>query len=329
MPRTSSNILFTITLAFAIALVAWWTTFQLRESAQLERIGELLEHGRVDEAAQQLGASDAAHLAELARRRRTMFLSEGLVFGLILVAGGLLFWASERREARLRADHDRFLAGTTHELKTPLATIQLLLESLRDNRLPADKRDRYLQSGLLEAERLERGLSNVLTAAGLRTARRASRPQQPGDFADDVRQAVTAMQTRADAAGVQLAVAELPSCEGQREPEAMQLLLRNLLDNAIKYSDRGTQVAIGMRRDGDDVVIRVQDQGRGMDQDELQRAFTPFWRGKDSATGGSGLGLHLVRELVGAHGGRVQARSDGPGKGSEFTVRMPHRGACR
>lgn len=329
MPRTSSNILFAITLAFAIALVVWWTTFQLRESGKIERMGQLLAAGAVDQAAQMLEAHDAADLAEVARRRRTMFLSEGIVFGIFLLAGGLLFWITERREARLRADHDRFLAGTTHELKTPLATIQLLLESLRDDRLPPQKRQRYLQSGLLEAERLERGLTNVLTAAGLRSTAHAARRQQPGDLADDVRQAVTAMQSRADAAGIELCAEALPRAAAVRDPEAMQLVLRNLLDNAIKYSDRGSRVQIELLADGDEVVLGVRDQGRGMDQDELRHAFTPFWRGRDAATGGSGLGLHLVRELVAAHGGSVTARSAGRGHGCAFTVRLPQRGAPR
>lgn len=327
LPRTSSNILFAITLTFAIALVIWWTTFQLRESGQIERMGQLLAAGRIDEAAQMLHAEDARHLVDVARRRRTMFLSEGVVFGLILIAGGMLFWMTERREARLRADHDRFLAGTTHELKTPLATIQLLLESLRDDRLPPEKRQRYLQSGLLEAQRLERGLTNVLTAAGLRVTRRVQRPMQPGNIADDVRQAVTAMQTRADAAGVRLQLPPLPPITTLRDAEAMQLVVRNLLDNAIKYSNPGTRVQIGLRTDGNDIVLDIEDQGRGMDADALRHAFTPFWRGKDTATGGSGLGLHLVRELVLAHGGTVVAKSEGADRGSEFTVRLPHRGA--
>jgi signal transduction histidine kinase len=123
-----------------------------------------------------------------------------------------------------------------------------------------------------------------------------------------------------------LQVPALPAITSLRDPEAMQLVLRNLLDNAIKYSNKGTRVQIELRLDGSDIVLDVEDQGRGMDADELRHAFTPFWRGKDAATGGSGLGLHLVRELVAAHGGSVQARSDGPGRGSEFTVRLPHRG---
>ncbi|GAB4143923.1 MAG: hypothetical protein Fur0037_11670 [Planctomycetota bacterium] len=326
MPRKSSNLLFAATLVLALALLCWWTVFQLRECRRLERMAEFMQASRVDEAARAMGASDAAHLADLARRRRTMFLSEGIVFGIVLAGAGLLYWTMERREARIRADHDRFLTGTTHELKTPLATIRLLLESLRDERLPSEKRLRYIDSGLLEADRLEGGLTNVLTAAGLRSAGRKERPVHPGDLADDVRRAVEAMENRATAAGVRLVPDLDREAIAPRDPEAVQLVLRNLLENAVKYSPSGSTVRVALSKEKGFVEIRVEDHGKGMDQDELRQAFAPFWRGRDASTGGSGLGLHVVRELVLAHGGSVRADSRGPGKGSVFTVRLPAGG---
>jgi signal transduction histidine kinase len=107
----------------------------------------------------------------------------------------------------------------------------------------------------------------------------------------------------------------------------VQLVLHNLLDNAVKYSPRGSRIDVALRADDCEAVLSVRDQGTGMDQEALANAFTPFWRGTDTATGGTGLGLHLVRELVHAHGGTVAVQSTGPGQGSEFTVRLPRRGA--
>ncbi|MBX3464641.1 MAG: HAMP domain-containing histidine kinase [Planctomycetes bacterium] len=322
MPRSPSSLLFLLVLGLSLALVVWWTIFQVQASGQLAAAGQALRAGDVDLAARALGARDAATLADVARGRRWMFASEGLFFGLTLLVAGWLYLASLRREATLRTAHDRFLAAATHELKTPLATIVLLLESLRAGRVPAAKLERHLESGLLEAERLERGLDNVLTAAGLRAAPRPSRPQ-PGDLVDDVRQALAAMQPRAAASGIAVA-AELPaSLPLRRDPVALQLALRNLLDNAIKYSAAGSTVHVGVERQRDAARIRVRDAGRGMDAEELRHAFTPFWRGSDQATGGSGLGLHLVRELVRAHGGTVAVHSEGRGRGTEVAVQLP------
>ncbi len=326
MPRPPSSLLFLLILGLSLALLVWWTIFQTQASGELEAAGRALRAGDIEAAARALGAHDAASLADVARGRRTMFASEGIVFGLTLVAAGWLYVASVRREARLRTAQDRFLAAATHELKTPLATIVLLLESLRDGRLPDDKRVRYLTTGLLEAERLERGLDNVLTAAGLRSTRQPARPH-PGDLVADVQQALQAMQPRALAADVVLAADLPPSLPLRRDAAAMQMVLRNLLDNAVKYSPPGSVVRIGVEPQPDAALVRVRDQGRGMDTDELAHAFAPFWRGSDVATGGSGLGLHLVRELVRAHGGTVTAHSEGRGRGCEIVVRLPLRSA--
>jgi len=325
--RSPSFLLFGAILLLSFALVVWWTIFQVQTSRELEAAGEFLAAGQIDAAAQALGAQDAHGLQQLGRRRVWMFGSEGLVFAVILLVAGWLYLASERREAKAQAAQDRFLAAATHELKTPLATITLLLESLRDERLPEAKRARYLANGLGEAERLERGLTNVLTAAGLRTTAGKS-VLEPGDLAEDVRCAVAAMQPRASAAGIDLR-AELPAALPlPRDAAAVQLVLRNLLDNAVKYSPAGSTVSIQLDTDGGDARIRVVDAGRGMDAHELAQAFRPFWRGSDAASGGTGLGLHLVRELVQAHGGSVAADSRGRGQGAQFTVRLPHRGGA-
>ncbi len=324
----SSSLLTALLLTANLALVAWWTWFQVHRADDLETAGLHLARGDVDGAAHALGAADAVSLPAVARARRRMFLSEGLAFTVILVAAGVTVVLLLRRESRLRADHDRFLAGATHELKTPLATIQLLLESLRDDRLPQHKRDRYLQSGLVEAQRLEAGLNNVLTAAGLRgrALRRPSRSE--GDLAADVHRAVTQLAPRAEAAGVHLQADPLPSIVTVRDPEAIQLVLHNLLDNAIKYSPRDSTVNVTLATDGNDAVLAINDQGMGMDSEALANAFVPFWRGRDSGTGGTGLGLFLVRELVQAHGGSVAATSRGAGQGSNLVVRLPRRGGA-
>lgn len=324
MPRSSTKPLFGAILLLSFALVVWWTTFQVLAAGELAAAGERLRHGDVDGAARALGADNAAELQELARRRRVMFASEGAFFAIVLLGLGGLYVASMRREARLRANQDRFLAAATHELKTPLATITLLLESLRDDRLPQEKRTRYLGNGLLEAERLGRGLDNVLTAAGLRATGRRTHPQA-GDLAADLREAVASVEPRALAAEVSLTLQAPPSLPCERDPTAIQLVLRNLLDNAVKYSAAGGAVQVQLDAEADRARIVVRDAGRGMDGSELAHAFEAFWRGSDTASGGTGLGLFLVRQLVDAHGGQVLAASDGRDRGSVFTVLLPLR----
>ncbi len=322
MIRSSSNLLFALVLCLSFALLAWWAKFLLSSSGELAAASAQLVQRDVDGAAQVLGADDAASLAQLGRRRQQMFAGEAVFFAAVLSICGGLYFASRRREASLRASQDRFLAAATHELKTPLATISLLLESLREDRVPVQKRERYLTNGLLEAERLERGLHNVLQAAGLRGARSVA-VKTRGDLAEDVREAAGAMQARADAADISLTVEATDGIETLRDGPALQLVLRNLLDNSIKFSPPGTTVHVDLEAQHGVAQLRVRDKGRGLDAEEQQRAFQPFWRGDDEASGGTGLGLHLVHELVEAHGGEVQAVSPGRGQGSTFVVRLP------
>lgn len=322
MLRSPSSILFGLILCLSLAFVVWWTIFQAIASHELEAAGERLAAGDAAGAAAAFGVGSGAELSDLARSRFVMFTSEGTVFAIVLLISGALFAASVRREAAMRAAQDRFLAGATHELKTPLATISLLLESLRDNRLAPEKQAHYLEMGLLEAARLEHGLTNVLVAAGLRTTRKRDR-RVAGDIADDVRTAVDAVLPRAAAARVKIDSAISDSVPAMRDPEAVQLIVRNLLENAIKYSPPDSTVEMHLDADPDEARITVRDRGRGLDPQELELAFEPFWRGSDNVTGGSGLGLHLVRQLAESHGGSVAARSGGRDAGAEFVVRLP------
>ena len=317
-----SSLLFALVLFLSFALVLWWTTFLLLTSGEMVDASTFLVAGDTEGASQALGADSAPALADLGRRRQWMFAGEGSFFVIVLLICGLLYLGSVRRENALQLNQHRFLAAATHELKTPLATISLLLESLREDRVPEQKRHRYLTNGLLEAERLERGLHNVLTAAGLRSADKMTR-LTTGDLVNDVRQAVEAMQARAHAADVQLEVETPPSLLAPRDEAALQLVLRNLLDNAVKFSPPNKVVHISLSEADHKAIIAVRDQGRGLDDNELADAFKPFFRGDDKASGGTGLGLHLVHEMVLSHGGSVYANSKGRDQGSSFTVHLP------
>ncbi len=322
VPSRLTSTLFALIFALSLALLVWWAVFALDATFGMEHAAQRLAIADVEGAAQALGAASVADLERLALSRRWMFGSEGVFFALVLLTSGWLYVVAVRREREARLAQDRFLAAATHELKTPLATLVLLLDSLRAGRVPEHKVERYLANGLRETERLRLGLDNVLTAAGLRAAHHAGK-QTPGDLVDDLRLAIAALDGHATAADVQV-TAELPTTLPiVRDPVALQLVLRNLLDNAIKYSPAGGRVEVRARRDGAFAEVAVADTGRGMDQDELAHAFLPFWRGSDTASGGTGLGLHLVRELLREHGGSVHAHSAGRDRGATLTVRLP------
>jgi signal transduction histidine kinase len=321
-----SAALFALVVLLCLTQVGWWIYFQFRETARLEDAAALLVRGEPAAAARALGADDTGSLAEHVRRRRVMFASEGAALGVFVLVGVVFFYAAWMRERRMREQQRRFLTGATHELKTPLATVRLGLESLLEDRVPLQRREHYLRSMIGEVDRLERGATNLLTAAALHERTQALR-RSVGDLALDVEDALAELAPRLEAAELRLERQLASGVAVARDPDALRIVLRNLLDNAIKYSARGGAVRVALERAGGDAVLRVADGGAGMDADELHHAFAPFYRGAaKNHVGGSGLGLHLVAELVRAHGGSVGAASPGPGRGSEFSVRLPLAG---
>jgi signal transduction histidine kinase len=318
-------VLFSTIVLLCTAQLSWWVLFQWQEAQRLQLAGSLLSAGDSVAALEALGGSaESGGLTEAAQSRRTMFLWEGATLGALALAGLALFYATVLRDARRRENQDRFLTGATHELQTPLATIRLGLESMIAGSLPPDRRGHYMQGMLREVGRLESGVRNLLAAAGLETTQ--MRPE-PGDLTDDVRAAVDAQSPRAETAGVTLRTTEMPErCAVVRDGGAIRLVLHNLIDNAIKFSERGGEIRISLRRDAGTARLVVADDGAGIQPEDLAHIFDRFQRGSSKSTnhvGGSGLGLFLVREILQGHGGTVSAHSDGPGRGARFEITLP------
>ncbi len=236
----------------------------------------------------------------------------------------------QRAEGRLRdADRrkDEFLATLAHELRNPLAPIQ---GALNLHRLSAETHDgpaRELQNimerqlkqmvrlidDLLDVSRITRDKLNLRVAAI--------------DLNDALRNAIESAKPLLDSAGhalkVDLEPAPMPI---NADPQRLAQAFANLLNNAGKYTDPGGRIAVAARRIGDDYAISVRDTGLGLTAQQLKEVFDLFVQVDSSlerARGGLGIGLTLVRRLVEMHRGRIEARSEGPGRGSEFTVYLP------
>lgn len=318
---------FALVVALCLAQVTWWIYFQVAEASRLERAGEELARGDTAAAARELGAGSDESLAATARRRRIMFLSEGITLSVLVLVGVVFFYLTIVREQRLRATQERFLTGTTHELKTPVASIRLGLESLLAGTLPAARQRAYLQAMLREADRLEHGLSNVLAAAGLRHTRGFGDPR-PGDLAEDLRASVEALRVRAATAQVEIALGSLPATPVVRDVTDLRCVLANVIDNAIKFSPPRGRVRIELRHAGGQAIVSVEDDGIGVPADDLPHLGERFYRGRNAAhTGGSGLGLYLARELVRASGGTLAVHSEGEGRGCRVRLSLPRSGA--
>jgi len=233
---------------------------------------------------------------------------------------------AQRRECALRsADRvkDEFLATLAHELRNPLSAMSAaayLLRKTADD--PAAQKATQVLAR--QVEHMNRLIEDLLDATRV-TRGKVSLSRGPLDLAALVRKTVEEMRLagRLDAHEV---VTRLAETWVRADEARLQQVVANLVGNAVKYSPDGGRIAITLRRERDEAILRVQDNGIGMTPELAARAFDLFVQGQDQSRGGApglGIGLTLVRHLVELHGGKAFAASSGPGEGSAFTVTLP------
>ncbi len=228
---------------------------------------------------------------------------------------------AERRE-RLEAQRKAMVSDVAHELRSPLTNIRGWLEVTRDGVVDPDPT--LLAALHEEALVLQRVIDDLqdLAAADAGTLRLHREPVRADELLDQV---AAAHRVAADTAGVTLDTTAVGTCWLDADPVRMRQALGNLVSNALRHTPDDGTVTLAARRDGDDVVLEVIDTGSGIAAEELPYVFDRFWRAEKSRsrrTGGSGLGLPIVRHLVAAHGGTADAASE-PGAGAVFTLRLP------
>ena len=262
--------------------------------------------------------------------RTGLLLLIGIISFAVLIAGLILNTTFLIREIRRTEQHSTFIHAVTHELKTPLASIRLYLQTLHQRNVEPVRQQEFIETMLADTARLQSTIDQVLLAGKTGTAKRVVNPIDV-DLAEIVGECVTVAGRRHDLVNGEVQVIDrLPNGEeavvlGDREE--LQAAVANLIDNAIKYSGDRVKVAVevvklGARR----VAINVTDQGMGITSDELKRIFRRFYRIPGALSARvrvTGLGLSIVRAVARRHGGRAYAESNGSGQGSQFTLELP------
>ena len=252
----------------------------------------------------------------------------GVIFFLVIIAGVVLNTIFLIREIRRNEQHDSFINAVTHELKTPVASIRLYLQTLQSRELDESKRREFYRIMLDDSDRLLHTIDQVLRAGatGSRLRRVARVPLNLGDIAREcVELARTRFHLGPDALEFVQHTRMEPVVLG--DGDELKAAVWNLIDNAIKYSPTDVRVRVELQElDDQRLALRVSDQGVGISPAELKRIFRRFYRIPASVavrTKGSGLGLFIVRSVARRHGGRAFAESPGAGRGSTFTLLLP------
>jgi signal transduction histidine kinase len=256
-----------------------------------------------------------------------------LIFGFLafplIITGVVLNTTFLVREIRRNEQHDAFINAVTHELKTPVASIRLYLQTLQSRPIDDSTRQGFYQVMIEDTDRLVGTIDQVLRAARVGAKLRRASPV-PVDLSAMVRDCLALARTRHHLPEEALTYRESLAGGPARvfgDEEDLKAVVSNLVDNAVKYSGSQVQVAVELdQAEPAHATLRVRDQGVGISASELKRIFKRFYRipgAVATRVKGTGLGLFIVRSVIVRHGGKVFAESDGLGRGSTFTVQLP------
>ena len=267
--------------------------------------------------------------------REGVLLFFGVVFFIAIIVGLILNTMFLVREIRRNEQHDSFINAVTHELKTPIASIRLYLETLQRREVDEAQRQEFYRLMLDDTDRLRRTVEQVLKAGEV-GYKRAAQKSVEVDFGGLVSECMDLARTRHHLQPAALHWQEPAGMNGSGtkvhgDPEELRTAISNILDNAIKYSRGNVDVSVWMETpDEKRVALRVRDRGVGIPAGELKRIFKRFYRVPSrprSQAKGTGLGLFIVRAIARAHGGKVFAESAGETRGTTVTLELPRSAA--
>jgi two-component system sensor histidine kinase SenX3 len=261
--------------------------------------------------------------------REVVLLVLGIVFFLVLIFGLVLNTTFLIREIRRNEQHDAFINAVTHELKTPIASIRLYLETLKTRDVNEEQRREFYNIMLADSDRLLKTVEQVLRAGrtGHKRRRIANSVVNVGEMVQECLELTRVRYGLNESALIYNESPEAGSAKVSGDVDELRAAFSNLLDNAVKYSDDEVKVSVSLSAlDDRRIAVRVADKGIGIPSAQLKRIFKRFYRvpGRFMArVKGTGLGLFIVHSVITKHGGRVFAESRGLGHGSTFTVYLP------
>ncbi len=277
----------------------------------------------------QVALTQAEELGKQVEKQRIVEIIMVIFAAIVALAGLAIVLMGSVRERKLAALKSDFVANVSHELKTPLSLVRMFGEILLSGRVPTeDKKKQYLSIIVSESERLTALIENVLDFAKVERGKSAYE-FSPGSVPDVVRAAVEAYRYRAARENFEVTLsAESEVPQVSLDARALELLVINLLDNAMKYAKEGGRADVTVTPENGGVKIRVVDRGPGIAPEEQDAIFERFVRGKRASqikVRGSGIGLALAKHIAESHGGQISVESPvtPDGKGSAFVVTLP------
>ena len=251
------------------------------------------------------------------------------ILGLILLIGlsftTSLIFRHLNVQLRITELYDNFIGNVTHELKSPLASIQLYLETLKQREVPSEKRREFIDFMMKDADRLQSLINSILEISA-EEQRKLLQNYHVYNTSSLVKELFEESCDKFRVTKDNYRITSDSSCEIVASKDALKIVIDNLVDNAVKYSTQQANIAISVICNSKKVTILFTDLGIGIVANEQKKIFNKFYRIYNKEipnVKGTGLGLYRVREIVKAHGGKITVSSEGEGKGTTFKIEVP------
>ena len=317
-------------IAYMLLAFGWWSILLLRKNeeahnARVDKLAiELAVQKRIDQPSDFRLTENYQFLTDRFERQQRMILGEALLLVLSLAGGIYLLFRNLRKEISAAEQQRNFLLSITHELKSPLAGIRLILETFQKRReLQPAIQQKLSTNALAETDRLTALVNDLLLSAKLENAYQLNR--EPVDFGELVQDAADRVAMKYKTARVNVDIEpDIPLISGDRP--GLTSVIVNLLENAAKYAQPEPVIHTSLQRGGSsEIVWTVEDNGPGIPDREKRRVWTKFYRvgNEDTrSTKGTGLGLFIVKQMIDRHGGQIELVDNVP-RGSVFRVYLP------
>ncbi len=310
-------IIYWVLLAYIIAALVWWFVALNKQNKQMA-IYKM----------QQLNTTsisytkDIQQLKNQQKRKTFQYLGEGITFFLLILAGAIFIFRAVRKQLRFSKEQQHFMMALTHELKTPIAVATLNLETLQKRKLEEPQQQKLIQNTLQEANRLNSLCNNMLLSSQI-DASNYSLTNEYVNLSELLETSIAEYKNRFSSHQFIKNINENNFIIGDRM--LLQIAVNNLIDNAIKYSPKESEILINLFVRNNQTTLQVIDKGKGISQLDKQKIFDKFYRVGNAATKGAkgtGLGLYLTKNIIGKHKGNISVTDNLP-NGSNFEIILP------
>lgn len=303
-------------LVYILTALIWWFISLNDQNQQMTALKT-----RDLNPSSQTYAVQLQELKSAENRKKAQYIGEGSIFFLLILAGAVFVYRAVRKQLKLSQDQQHFLMALTHELKTPIAVAMLNLETLQRRKLDENQQARLIQTTLQETNRLNALCNNMLLSWQIEAGGYKITMEET-DLSELLHNCVQDFITRNPDRTITVKIDDNIFVNGDRL--LLQMVANNLIDNAVKYSPKESPIAVSLEERGENVLLTVMDEGKGIETGEKEKIFDKFYRTGNAATKsakGTGLGLYLTKKIVKQHNANISVTDHYP-SGAIFTVEL-------